>query len=158
LPRDIINPPGLPALNPTYSQAIRANGFVFVAGQIGNVPGTGKLVSDDIAEQARQALDNTATVLEAAGSSLSKVVSSSLFLMEFHQLSRVNAIYSIFPSGRAGQVRVWRHNTLRRREIRNTGHCTGIVSNRPFLKRVALGLCRESSRLRHRCNHAKRHR
>jgi hypothetical protein len=47
----------LPALNPTYSQAIQANGFVFVAGQIGNVPGTGKLVSDDIAEQARQALD-----------------------------------------------------------------------------------------------------
>ncbi len=98
MPRDIINPPGLPALNPTYSQAIRANGFVFVAGQIGNVPGTGKLVSDDIAEQARQALDNTATILEAAGSSLSKVVSSSLFLTEFDQLSRVNAVYSkYFP-------------------------------------------------------------
>ena len=98
LPRDIINPPGLPAENPTYSQAIRANGFVFVAGQIGTMPGTGKLVSDDIAEQARQALHNTATILEAAGSSLSKVVSSSLFLTEFDQLSRVNAVYSkYFP-------------------------------------------------------------
>ena len=82
MPRDIINPPGLPAVNPTYSQAIRANGFVFVAGQIGNVPGTGKLVSDDIAEQARQALDNTATILQAAGSSLSQVVSSNLYLTE----------------------------------------------------------------------------
>jgi 2-iminobutanoate/2-iminopropanoate deaminase len=69
-----------------------------VAGQIGTVPNTGKLVSDDIAEQARQALQNTATVLEAAGSSLSKVVTSSLFLTEFDQLSRVNAVYSkYFP-------------------------------------------------------------
>ena len=98
MPRDVINPPGLPAVNATYNQAVRANGFVFVAGQIGIMPGTGKLVSDDIAEQARQALDNTATVLAAAGSTLSKVVSSSLFLTEFEQLSRVNAIYSkYFP-------------------------------------------------------------
>jgi 2-iminobutanoate/2-iminopropanoate deaminase len=98
MPRDVINPPGLPAANPTYSQAIRTNGFVFVAGQIGTVPGTGKLVSDDIAEQARQALENTATILDAAGSSLAKVVSSSLFLTEFDQLSRVNAVYAkYFP-------------------------------------------------------------
>jgi 2-iminobutanoate/2-iminopropanoate deaminase len=96
--REIINPPGLPAINPTYSQAIRANGFIFVAGQIGTVPGTGKLVSDDIAEQARQALQNTATILEAAGSSLSKVVASSLFLTEFDQLARINAVYAkYFP-------------------------------------------------------------
>jgi 2-iminobutanoate/2-iminopropanoate deaminase len=86
----------MPAANSTYSQAIRANGFVFVAGQIGTVPGTGKLISDDIAEQARQALQNTAAILEAAGSSLSKVVSSSLFLTEFDQLSRVNAVYGTY--------------------------------------------------------------
>jgi 2-iminobutanoate/2-iminopropanoate deaminase len=96
MPRDIINPQGFPALNPTYSQAIRGNGFVFVAGQIGIVPGTGKLVSDDIAEQARQALENTAVILSEAGSSISKVVSSSLFLTEFDQLSRVNAVYSTY--------------------------------------------------------------
>lgn len=96
--REIINPPGLPAANPTYSQAIRANGFIFVAGQIGTVPETGKLISDDIAEQAQQALDNTATILEAAGSSLEKVVSSSIFLTEFDQLPRVNAVYAkYFP-------------------------------------------------------------
>jgi len=130
LPRDVINPPGLPAVNPTYNQAIRANGFVFVAGQIGIVPGTGRLVSDDIAEQARQALDNTATVLEAAGSSLSKIVSSSLFLTEFEQLSRKRRLFEVFPASRTGQVRLWRHNTLRRRQIRDTGHCTGVGSNR----------------------------
>ena len=92
--REAINPPGLPAVNATYSQAIRANGFVFVAGQIGTDPKTGKLVSDDIADQARQALDNTAAILEAAGSSLQKVVSASLYLVEFHELARVNAVYA----------------------------------------------------------------
>jgi 2-iminobutanoate/2-iminopropanoate deaminase len=94
LDREVINPPGIPAANATYSQAIRANGFVFVAGQIGTDPKTGKLVSDDIAEQARQALDNTAAILEAAGSSLQKVVSANLYLVEFNQLSRVNAVYA----------------------------------------------------------------
>ena len=91
--REVINPPGLPAANPTYSQAIRANGFVFVAGQIGVNPATGQLVSDDVADQTRQALDNTAAILEAAGSSLQKVVSASLYLTEFGELSRVNAAY-----------------------------------------------------------------
>jgi 2-iminobutanoate/2-iminopropanoate deaminase len=97
--RETIVPAGLPAVNPTYSQAIRANGFVFVAGQIGIVPNTGKLISDDIADQARQALENLAAILSAAGSSLSKVVFSNIFLTEFDQLSRVNAVYAtFFPS------------------------------------------------------------
>jgi 2-iminobutanoate/2-iminopropanoate deaminase len=91
--REVINPPNLPAVNPTYSQAIRAQGFVFVAGQIGLDPATGKLVSDDIADQTQQALDNTAAILEAAGSSMQKVVSASLYLTEFGELSRVNAVY-----------------------------------------------------------------
>ena len=54
----VVNPSELPAVNPTYSQAIIANGFIFVAGQIGIDPATGKVVSDDIAEQTRQILDN----------------------------------------------------------------------------------------------------
>jgi Endoribonuclease L-PSP len=48
----MLNPQELPAVNPTYSQAIKANGLVFVAGQIGIDPATGKLISSDIAEQA----------------------------------------------------------------------------------------------------------
>ena len=91
--RQVINPPSMPAVNPTYSQAIQANGLIFVAGQIGMDPATGKLISEDIAEQTRQTLENIATVLQAAGSSLDKVVSASLFLTEFDQLSRVNAVY-----------------------------------------------------------------
>ena len=90
----VVNPPKLPAVNPTYSQAIIANGFIFVAGQIGIDPATGKVVSDDIAEQTRQVLDNIVTILKAAHSTLDRVVSTSLFLTEFDQLGRVNAVYA----------------------------------------------------------------
>jgi 2-iminobutanoate/2-iminopropanoate deaminase len=96
--REVINPQELPAVNPTYSQAIKANGLVFVAGQIGIDPATGKLISGDIAEQARQAMENTATILRAAGSSLEKVVSTTLYLTEFEQLGKVNTVYAeYFP-------------------------------------------------------------
>jgi 2-iminobutanoate/2-iminopropanoate deaminase len=96
--REVINPQELPAVNPTYSQAIKANGFVFVAGQIGILAATGKLISSDIEEQTRQAIENTATILKAAGSSLENVVNTSLFLTEFDQLARVNAVYAeYFP-------------------------------------------------------------
>jgi 2-iminobutanoate/2-iminopropanoate deaminase len=98
--REVIDPPELPAVNPTYSQAIRANGFVYVAGQIGIDPTTGSLVSAEIVEQARQAIKNTATVLRAAGSSLENVVSTTLYLTEFDQLGKVNAVYAeYFPKG-----------------------------------------------------------
>ena len=89
----VVNPSELPAVNPTYSQAIIANGFVFVAGQIGIDPATGKLVSDDIAEQTRQTLDNIVTILRAAHSTLDRVVSTSLYLTEFDQRDRVNDVY-----------------------------------------------------------------
>ena len=96
--RKVINPPELLSVNPTYSQAIRANGFVFVAGQIGIDPATGKLISSDIAEQARQAIENTATILKAAGSCLENVVSTTLYLTEFEQLAKVNTVYAeYFP-------------------------------------------------------------
>lgn len=94
--REVVNPPEFPAVNSTYSQAIKANGMIFVAGQVGINPATGKLIGSDIAEQTRQAIENTATILKAAGSSLQNVVSSILYLTEFEQLSRVNAVYAEF--------------------------------------------------------------
>ena len=101
--REVINPQELPAVNSTYSQAIKANGMIFVAGQIGLDPATGKLISSDITEQARQAIENTAMILKAAGSSLGHVVSTTLYLTEFDQLGRVNTVCAeYFPqAGRA---------------------------------------------------------
>jgi 2-iminobutanoate/2-iminopropanoate deaminase len=72
--------------------------MIFVAGQIGLDPATGKLTSSDIAEQARQAIENTAMILKAAGSSIANVVSTTLYLTEFDQLGRVNTVYAeYFP-------------------------------------------------------------
>src|SRR5260370_42256744 len=81
--REVINPQELPAVNPTYSQAIKANGMIFVAGQIGLDPATGKLISSDIAEQARQAIENTAMILKAAGAGLHKCLAARPFLAAF---------------------------------------------------------------------------
>jgi 2-iminobutanoate/2-iminopropanoate deaminase len=92
--RNVIQPADMPTANPTYSQAIRAGGFVFVSGQIGIDPATGRLVDDDISVQARQALDNTAAILKAAGSSMDQVVSATLYLTEFDELPRVNQVYA----------------------------------------------------------------
>ena len=92
--REIVNPSRLPAVNPTYSQAIKANGFVFVAGVIGIDPATGRLISEGIEEQTKQTLENIVDILSAAGSSMEKVVSTSLYLTDFDQLNQVNAIYA----------------------------------------------------------------
>jgi 2-iminobutanoate/2-iminopropanoate deaminase len=96
--REVINPQELPAANSPYSQAIKANGMIFVAGQFGFDPATGKLISSDIAEQARQAIENSAMILKAAGSSLANVVSTMLYLTEFDQLGWVNTVHTeYFP-------------------------------------------------------------
>jgi 2-iminobutanoate/2-iminopropanoate deaminase len=91
--REIIDTPIAP-VNATYSQAIRAGGFVFISGQTGTDPRSGALASDDIAEQARQAIENLAEILAAAGSSLEKVVSASIYLTDYSALSRVNEVYA----------------------------------------------------------------
>jgi 2-iminobutanoate/2-iminopropanoate deaminase len=97
--RIAIQPPELPAANSTYSQAIQAGGLVFVSGQLGVDPKTGRLVSDDIAEQAKQAMENLVAVLRAAGSSLDKVVSTNIYLTEYGDLARVNQIYGSYFRG-----------------------------------------------------------
>src|SRR5512139_1769320 len=65
-----------------YSQAIRANGFVFCAGQTPIDPAAGKLIEGDVPAQTRQVLQNIGTILEAAGTSLSKVVKTTVFLTD----------------------------------------------------------------------------
>ncbi len=76
-----------------YEQAIKANGFVYTAGQIGLEPGTGELVAGGIEEQARRVLDNVTAVLEAAGSSWGQVVKTTIYLNDMADFAAVNAIY-----------------------------------------------------------------
>ena len=68
--RDIIRTPDAPSPPPTYSQAVRAAGLVFVSGTGPHDPVTGKIVGDTIQEQARQCLKNVSAILQAAGTSL----------------------------------------------------------------------------------------
>jgi 2-iminobutanoate/2-iminopropanoate deaminase len=82
-----------------YSQAIKAGGFVFVAGQVALDPSTGQLVSKgNIAAQTKQTLKNMEAVLAAAGSSLSQVTKVTVFMADFTQFDDMNAVYaSIMP-------------------------------------------------------------
>jgi 2-iminobutanoate/2-iminopropanoate deaminase len=81
-----------------YSQAIVTGGLVFTSGQIPIVPETGKIVEGDIEEQTRQAIENLKQVLEAAGSSLEKVVKTTVFIKNMSDFASVNAIYAEFFS------------------------------------------------------------
>jgi 2-iminobutanoate/2-iminopropanoate deaminase len=81
-----------------YSQAISAGGFVFLAGQVPINPATGEIVRGSIQEQTRQVLENLKTVLEAAGSSLQKVVKTTVFLSDLNDFDAMNEIYAgYFP-------------------------------------------------------------
>ncbi len=82
-----------------YAQAIRVGDFVFCAGQVGLDPSTGKLVEGDIQVQTRRVLQNLSAVLEAAGSSLSRVVKTTVFLASLDDFQKMNAVYAeFFPS------------------------------------------------------------
>ncbi len=92
--KQIISPAeGAKPIGP-YSPAIRIGKFVFTSGQIALDPATGKLVEGDVSAQARQALTNLKTLVEASGSSLNKVVKTTLFLKDMADFQTVNAIYA----------------------------------------------------------------
>jgi 2-iminobutanoate/2-iminopropanoate deaminase len=77
-----------------YSQAIKAAGLVFVAGQVGIKPGASEMVGDSIQEQTEQALQNLGAILEAAGSGLDRLVKTTVFLQNFDDFPGMNEIYA----------------------------------------------------------------
>ena len=87
-----------------YSQAIKAGGFVFVAGEKGIDPATGKIVPGGIEAETRQTLENIRAILEAAGSKMDLVVSTFVFMTDLGDFSKMNAIYAEYfkknPPGR----------------------------------------------------------
>ena len=85
------NAPG--AIGP-YSQAIKANGFVFASGQLGLVPATGEFAEGGIEEQTRQSLTNVKSVLEAAGSDIGRVVKTTVFIKNMDDFAKINEVYS----------------------------------------------------------------
>ena len=76
-----------------YSQAVRAGKFLFVSGQLGIDPETGKLASDNITEQTRRAMENIEAILEAEDFSLSDVVQANVYLSSVKQFTDFNREY-----------------------------------------------------------------
>jgi 2-iminobutanoate/2-iminopropanoate deaminase len=76
-----------------YSQAVTRDGFLFCSGQVGLDPATGKLAGDDVTTQTRQAMNNIAAVLAAAGATFADVVKTTIFLADMRDFATVNPIY-----------------------------------------------------------------
>ena len=93
---EIVATPDAPKALGPYSQAVKANGFVFLSGQIPLEPGTQKFVEDGIAEQTERVLKNIEAILKAAGSGLDKVVRCVVFLKDMNDFAAMNEVYGRF--------------------------------------------------------------
>lgn len=92
--KEIISTDKAPGAIGPYSQAIKTGGLVFCSGQIPIDPVTGEFVSHNIAEQTEQVLKNLSEVLSAAGSSLSDVVKTTVFLADMSDFGAMNEVYA----------------------------------------------------------------
>lgn len=79
-----------------YSQAIKVGNLVFASGQVPIVPATGEFVEGGIKEQTRQTLTNAKAILEEAGTSLSKVVKTTVYLSDMANFAAMNEVYAEF--------------------------------------------------------------
>jgi 2-iminobutanoate/2-iminopropanoate deaminase len=79
-----------------YSQAIKSNGFIFASGQVPLDPATGELVEGSIGDQTERVFNNLKAVLEAAGSSLEKVVKTTVYLADMNDFTDMNQVYGRF--------------------------------------------------------------
>jgi 2-iminobutanoate/2-iminopropanoate deaminase len=96
--REIISTKDAPEAIGPYSQAIKANGFVFTSGQIAIDPSSQQVIAGDVAAQTDRVLRNLSEILEAAGSGLGKVVRSTVFLKSMNDFADMNQIYGKYFS------------------------------------------------------------
>lgn len=96
--REVISTKDAPQAIGPYSQAIKANGFVFVSGQVAIDPATQQVIDGDVAAQTDRVLRNVSEILEAAGSGLGKVVRSGVFLKNMGDFAAMNGVYGKYFS------------------------------------------------------------
>lgn len=94
--KQIISTENAPKAIGPYSQAVVANGFVFLSGQIPLDPATGRLVEGGVVAQTERVLNNLAAVLEAAGSGFDRVVKTTVFLKDMADFPSMNEVYAKF--------------------------------------------------------------
>jgi 2-iminobutanoate/2-iminopropanoate deaminase len=93
MPLDFVATAGAPKAIGPYSQGISVGGFVFTAGQVALDPKTGELVAGGVSEQTSRALENLSAILAAAGTSLSQVVKTTVFLVDMADFAAMNEVY-----------------------------------------------------------------
>ena len=96
MPRTAISTSHAPGAIGPYSQAIRADGYLYCSGQLGLDPATGEFVAGDVEAQAEQALRNLVAVLEVAGLTFADVVKTTIFLADMADFATVNGVYGRF--------------------------------------------------------------
>jgi 2-iminobutanoate/2-iminopropanoate deaminase len=99
--RQAVSTPAAPAAIGPYSQAIRAGSLVFVSGQIPLDPETGKMIEGDVTLQTHRVFRSLAAILEAAGSSLDRVVRATVYLADMNDFAAMNDVYGTYFSSPA---------------------------------------------------------
>jgi 2-iminobutanoate/2-iminopropanoate deaminase len=94
--KEIINPKTAPAPVGPYSKGVKCKGFIFVGGQLPLDPKTEKLVEGGIKEQTKQSLENVKAILETGGSSLERVVKTTVYLKDINDFGEMNEVYKQF--------------------------------------------------------------
>jgi 2-iminobutanoate/2-iminopropanoate deaminase len=94
MPIQFTSTPRAPRAIGPYSQATRANGLLFTAGQVGFDPATGELVDGGIAEQTARVLENVRAILQAEGLELASVVKTTVFLVDMADFAEMNTVYA----------------------------------------------------------------
>lgn len=97
--REVVNTDKAPKAVGPYVQGVKADGFLFTAGQIGLDPASGKLVEGGVEAQTRRVLENLKAVVEAAGGSLTQVVKTTVYLTDLSHFQAMNQVYATFFEG-----------------------------------------------------------
>jgi 2-iminobutanoate/2-iminopropanoate deaminase len=92
--RTVVRTPEAPQAIGPYSQAVKANGFVFISGQIAIDPPTGNIIGGSVAEQTERVMENLGAILAAAGSGYDRVVRTTVFLKSMSDFATLNEIYA----------------------------------------------------------------
>jgi len=105
--REVIRSDKAPKAIGPYEQALKVDGWVFTSGQIALDPTTGAMVEGGIGAQTRQVLENLRSVLEAAGTSMSRVVKTTVYMTNLGDFQKMNEIYAeYFPLGKPARSTV----------------------------------------------------
>ncbi|TAH06333.1 MAG: RidA family protein [Sphingobacteriia bacterium] len=99
MPKQVINTSNAPAPIGPYSQAIKANGFVFISGQVAIIPATGELELSNIEAETHQVMKNIQALLTAVNIDFEQVVKTTIFLSDMSLFAAVNKVYGTYFTG-----------------------------------------------------------